>query len=99
MRFVRKRLSKTLEIVEQDSSAGEVLIESLPAKLRAMDSVYLIMKDRPYARSGAVIRCLLFMKWNWRILFPLAWAIPSPIRDVVYRMVARRRHSSADSSV
>ena len=95
MRFVRKRLSKPLEIVEQDSSEGKVLIESLPEKMKAMDSVYLIMKDRPYARSGAAIRCLLFMKWNWRILFPLAWLVPAPLRDLVYRFVSKRRHSSS----
>ncbi len=98
MRFVRKRLSKPLEIIEQESSEGKALIDGLPEKLKTMDTVYLIIKDRPYVRSGAAIRCLLYMKWNWKILFPLAWAIPSPLRDAVYWMVAKRRHSSVDSS-
>ncbi|MDP6010411.1 MAG: DUF393 domain-containing protein [Candidatus Poseidoniaceae archaeon] len=95
MRFVRKRLSKPLEIIEQESSEGKALIDGLPEKMKAMDSVYLIMKDRPHARSGAAIRCLLYMKWNWKMLFPLAWSIPSPLRNAAYRIIASRRHSSS----
>ncbi len=83
MRFVRKRLSKPLQIIEQASSEGKKLVNELPEKLKVMDSVYLVIKDRPYARSGAAIRCLLFMKWNWKVLFPLAWLVPAPLRDLV----------------
>ena len=95
MRFVRKRLSKPLQIIEQASSEGKKLVNELPEKLKVMDSVYLVIKDRPYARSGAAIRCLLFMKWNWKVLFPLAWLVPAPLRDLVYRFVSKRRHSSS----
>jgi len=62
-------------------------------RLQSLDSVFLVRNGISYAKSGAVIRCLLYMGWHWRVLFPLAWLIPSPIRDIMYDLVAKRRHT------
>ena len=95
MRFLKKRMKKPLEIVA--ISESEELIATLPYNLQAMDSMYLIRNGRPYAQSAAAIRCLLYLGWHWRILFPFAWLIPSFIRNGVYRMISKRRHSSSSA--
>ncbi|GIQ99939.1 MAG: hypothetical protein CM15mP8_1370 [Methanobacteriota archaeon] len=47
---------------------------------------------KPYMKSSAAIRCLLYMKWHYRVLFPFCWIIPLPLRDIAYNIVARFRH-------
>ena len=56
------------------------------------NSVYLLRNGRFYVRSAAVIRCLLYLKWYWKMWFLILWIIPLPIRDMVYRFVAKYRN-------
>ena len=55
------------------------------------DTMILIRNDKVFIRSGAAIRTLLYMRWNWRWLFPFAWLIPLPLRDLVYIIVSKLR--------
>jgi len=87
-KFISKRKSRNLHIIEQESKEGISLLKSHNI---TVDSLVLIRKNKPYIRSSAAIRCLLFMRWNWRWLYPFAWAIPLPIRDLAYVCVAKFR--------
>ena len=92
--FIDKRSENTSELAFRpiDSDDGKLLISSFSNKFQQADTVYLIRNGKAYIRSSAAIRVLLYMKWNWRILFPICWIIPSPIRDIVYIIVAKNRH-------
>ena len=81
-----------LRFVDQSSSEGQDAMASLPAALRAMDTVVLLRRGKAHARSAAAIRCLLHLRWWWRMWFPLMWLVPKPLRDLVYRGVAANRH-------
>ena len=76
-------------ILSQD---GMDLIKSFPLFQQDCDTVYLYRNGRSYIRSSAAIRCLLYLKWYWKIWFYIFWLIPLPIRDMVYKIVARHRH-------
>ena len=86
--FISKRQVRELSIIEQKSDVGINLLKHHAIKI---DSLVLIRKDKAYVRSSAAIRCLLYMRWNWIWLFPLAWIIPLPIRDVAYNFISRFR--------
>lgn len=90
--FLLPRISKgkNLRILAIESDEGQKLIENLPAKQRDMDTVYLFKNGKPYIRSAAVVRLASYMRWWWQPM-TIAWLIPSPIRDVVYRFIAKRR--------
>ena len=88
-KFISRRQVAELEITEQDSDKGLELLSRHGIKI---DSLVLIRNKKAYVRSAAAIRCLLYMRWNWRCLYPLAWIIPLPIRDLVYVLVAKSRH-------
>jgi predicted DCC family thiol-disulfide oxidoreductase YuxK len=88
-KFISRRQVKQLEITEQESDLGVELLNRYNLKI---DSLVLIRNKKAYVRSSAAIRCLLYMRWNWRCLYPLAWIIPLPIRDLVYVLVAKSRH-------
>lgn len=92
--FLNPRLKQvnSVRFVAIESDEGRKLITTFPEKFQAADSVYLIRKGKPYMRSAAGIRCLLYMKWYYSMWFPLVWIVPLPMRDIVYRIVARYRH-------
>ena len=91
--FLHPRLTdpNSMRFVAIESEEGQALISTFPEKYQQADSVYLIRNGRPYMRSAAAVRCLLYLKWHYKFLFPFAWVIPLPIRDVVYRIVAKYR--------
>lgn len=74
------------------SEDGQALITGFPPTLQAADSVYLVRDGVAFHRSAAAIRILLHMRWWWRMLYPVAWLVPRPLRDIVYRVIARNRH-------
>ena len=91
--FLHPRLTdpNSMRFVAIESEEGQALISTFPEKYQQADSVYLIRNGRPYMRSAAAVRCLLHLKWHYKFLFPFAWIIPLPIRDVAYRIVAKYR--------
>ena len=91
--FLHPRLtdSNSMRFVAIESEEGQALISTFPEKYQQADSVYLIRHGRPYMRSAAAVRCLLYLKWHYKFLFPFAWIIPLPLRDIAYRIVAKYR--------
>ncbi len=92
--FIDKRIAKGQDLGYRPilSDDAQNMIAKMPKKQQVADSVYLIRNGKSYIRSAAGIRCLLYMKWHYRILFPILWIIPLPIRDVGYRIIAKYRH-------
>ncbi len=88
----RLKQKKSVRFLAIESEEGQVLVSTFSEKLQRADTVYLIRDGKSYMRSGAAIRCLLYLKWYYSMWFPLLWLIPLPLRDLVYRFVARYRH-------
>ena len=87
----RLRDPQSMRFIAIESDEGRSIISDFPQKLRDADSVYLVRNGQPYMRSSAAIRCLLYLKWHYRILYPFAWIVPLPLRNLVYRIVAKYR--------
>ena len=92
--FIDKRKLPHTDIAFRpiESQDGQNLISTFPISQQNVDSVYLVRNGKSYIRSAAGIRVLLYMKWYWRIWYPLVWLIPLPLRDIVYRIIASNRH-------
>lgn len=92
--FLKKRISQKtpLKIIAQEEEVGTEIISALPFEIQNLDSVILIRKGTPYYYSSAGIRCLLYMKLWWKIIYPFAWITPLPIRNLVYKILAKNRH-------
>ena len=64
-----------------------------------LSTLVLIQGDKHYIYSDAALRTLALMDWPWRGLSTFA-LVPKPIRDSVYKFVAKHRYAmfgSADS--
>jgi predicted DCC family thiol-disulfide oxidoreductase YuxK len=46
---------------------------------------------RVFTRSGAALRIARYLGGWWRLAL-LGWLVPRPLRDAVYRLIARHRH-------
>ena len=88
-KFITKRQVKPLKILELKSKKGIELVQKHDIQI---DSMILIKGGTVYAYSAAAIRCLKYLKWNWRWMFPFAWVIPLPLRDLGYKILAKNRH-------
>ena len=91
--FLHPRLKdiQKLKFIAIESEEGQKIISTFPEKMQRADSVYLLRQGRPYMRSAAAIRCLFYLKWHYSFLFPFCWLIPLPLRDIVYRIIAKYR--------
>ncbi len=69
---------------------GKTAAEQLPNWVHAIDSVVVQIDGRFLVRSSAVISIFFELGGMWQ-LARLAYVIPAPIRDALYRMVARYR--------
>ena len=92
--FMEPKLSPGVDLAYRPikSDDAQNLIIKLPEWQKKADSVYLFRNGRSYVRSAAVIRCLLYLRWYWKMWFLILWVIPLPIRDMVYRFVSKYRH-------
>ncbi len=92
--FMEPKLGPGVDIAYRPIKSDEAqnLIIKLPEWQQKADSVYLLRSGRSYVRSAAVIRCLLYLRWYWKMWFLILWIIPLPIRDMVYRFVSKCRH-------
>ena len=91
--WISKRDSKSVfELIPQDSPEGDIVMESCPAPLKEVDSVYIVNGDQWFVRSSAVCRMLWKLRLHWKIAGVLLWLIPRPLRDFGYDMFAKRRH-------
>ena len=87
-KFISNRRVKPLALVEQNSDEGTEFLKRFNVNV---DSVVLIRNEKAYIRSSAAIRCLLYMRWNWRWMYPFVWIIPLHLRDLAYMIVAKFR--------
>ena len=95
--FLSRRISdKTpLDIIAQEEELGVEIFSQLPSDVQNIDSVVLIRDGVAFYYSSAGIRCLLYMKWWWKAMYPFAWITPLPIRNLIYKTIAKNRHRIA----
>jgi predicted DCC family thiol-disulfide oxidoreductase YuxK len=73
------------------SEAGRRLVTEQGLDPEVLNSVILIEEGRVYRESTAALRIARHMSGAWKLLRVFV-LIPRPIRDVVYRLIARNRY-------
>ena len=74
------------------SDEAQEVISRLPEWQKNADTVYLLRRRVIYIRSSAAIRCLLYLKWYFKLWYPILWLVPLPVRDLVYWIISKNRH-------
>ncbi|RLS37709.1 MAG: DUF393 domain-containing protein [Planctomycetota bacterium] len=73
----------------QGTLAGKALSPQLRDRL---DTLVFLRNGSIYVRTAAVSRILMTLGGPWAALGALLWIIPSPLRDLGYRIVSRLRY-------
>ncbi|HEX6903661.1 MAG TPA: thiol-disulfide oxidoreductase DCC family protein [Thermoanaerobaculia bacterium] len=74
------------------SDLGQRLLNERGLDPKALDSVVVIDGDRCYRESDAALRVARDLKGAWKALTVFR-LIPRPVRDWLYRLIARNRYS------
>jgi predicted DCC family thiol-disulfide oxidoreductase YuxK len=81
-----------LRFAALQSPPGRALLAGAGLDPEALDSVVLVCCGRVYRESAAALRVLAELGLPWS-LAAAGLAVPRPLRDAVYRFVARRRYA------
>ena len=92
VQFVIKRDPKSkFRFAALQSEEGKQLLEYYNLPVEDIFSVILIEGEKVYTRSTAALRMLKHLGGGWS-LFYFFIIIPRPIRDIVYKFIARNRY-------
>ncbi len=94
-RFIRTRDRRgTLRIESLQGTEGRALFTAHPA-LAGLDTFVWLEAttsgERTRVHSDAALAVATYLGGGWRVLGVLGRIVPGPIRDAVYRLVARHR--------
>ena len=73
------------------SAPGQRILAEQGIDRRGLDSIILIEDGRWYAESDAILRTARLLGGPWRLAVVFR-VIPRPLRDRLYRLVARNRY-------
>ncbi|MBJ69470.1 MAG: hypothetical protein CL463_06170 [Acidimicrobiaceae bacterium] len=92
--FAQPKIRSTiaLDFVPLLSEEAKEILENLPLQSQQVDSLIFFNGRKGYIYSSAALKCLAKMKLPFAVWTPLVWIIPRPIRDFLYRRVAKSRH-------
>lgn len=92
VRFVAKRdPSMRFRFASLQSPAAKRLLLGASAPAPLPDSIVLLEGGRVFVESGAALRIARGLRFPWPALAAFL-IIPRPIRDGVYRFIAKRRY-------
>jgi predicted DCC family thiol-disulfide oxidoreductase YuxK len=91
--FIIKRDHKDkFRFAPLQSEAGQKLLEKHNLPLGDFDSFILISNGKIYKRSAAGLRVFKELGGAWQFVYYSLIIFPSPLRDIIYRLVARTRY-------
>ena len=90
VQFIIKRDKKALySFASLQSEVGQQLIKTYHVPVH-LDSLILIENDSYYVMSAAALRICRHLSGGWKLV-SLFWLIPRPLRDVLYKIIAKNR--------
>ncbi len=72
-------------------ATGRRLLAEAGLQVDGLQTLLLVDGSRSWQHTAAILRVLHGLGWPWRLAW-VGWLIPSPLRDALYRWVARHRY-------
>lgn len=89
---IRRDPTGKIRFAALQSPEGSAALENAGLSGEYLDSVILVESDgRVRSASAGVLATLRKLEWPWSLLY-LFVVVPPPIRDSIYRQVAKRRY-------
>lgn len=81
----------TFRFAALQSPAATRLLEAIDAPPPELDSMIVVASGKAYQRSDAAVVIARHLRYPWRLL-RLLGIVPRPVRERLYRLVARNRY-------
>ena len=89
--IVKRDSSSTIRFASLQSPAGRRMLEEHKIDSNYIDSLVLFEEDKVSVSSTAALRILSYLDgWERHLIF--LSVVPRPLRDIVYRFVAKNRY-------
>lgn len=72
-------------------AAGKRLLAQAELKVEGLQTLLVVDGRRTWQHTSAILRVLHVLGWPWRLAWA-AWLVPAPLRDALYRWLARNRY-------
>jgi predicted DCC family thiol-disulfide oxidoreductase YuxK len=89
--IIKRNPTKTIRFASLQSRAGRALMDAHNIDQNYIDSLVFIEEKRLSMSSTAALRTLSYLS-SWESQLKLLLIMPRPLRDIVYRFVARYRY-------
>ncbi|ANJ72798.1 thiol-disulfide oxidoreductase DCC family protein [Ralstonia insidiosa] len=80
-----------LRFASMQGATGRQLLAQAGVDPDDVDTVLFVRDGHAWRESAAVLRILHVLGWPWRLAW-IGWLMPVPLRDALYRCVARNRY-------
>ena len=89
--IVKRNPAKTIRFASLQSKVGRALLDKNNIDQNYIDSLVFIEEDKFSMSSTAALRTLSYLS-TWESQLKFLIVLPRPLRDLVYRFVARYRY-------
>lgn len=79
-----------LRFASMQGSTGGALLAAAGLRIDNLQTLLLVDGDRSWQHTAAILRVVHALGWPWRLAW-IGWLVPAPLRDAVYRFIARHR--------
>lgn len=89
--LLRHDKQQQLRFATIQSDSGRELLSGAGIDALDPNSFLLVDGSKNWTETAAVLRVANALGWPWRLAW-IAWLIPYPLRDAIYRWIARNRY-------
>lgn len=89
--IIERDVKDSFRFAALQSEKGQELLIKFSLSTRDFDTFILIDRDKFYTQSTAALRISRKLKGIWKVFYLLI-IIPKPVRDFVYKIVAKNRY-------
>lgn len=83
--------SQRIRFASIQSAVGQQLLARVGLQVEGLQTLLVIDGERSWQHTAAILRVLHALGWPWRLAW-VGWLVPAPLRDALYRWVARNRY-------
>jgi predicted DCC family thiol-disulfide oxidoreductase YuxK len=81
----------TFQFASIQGTAGQALLAKSGLQVEGLQTLLLVDGPRTWQHTAAILRVLHGLGWPWRLAW-IGWLVPVPLRDALYRLIARNRY-------
>jgi predicted DCC family thiol-disulfide oxidoreductase YuxK len=90
--FMLKKEIDNIFFCDLNSATAKSLLEKFNMPTQNFNTIYLIIDNKIYSKSSAVLKILSHINFFYKIITSISVLFPAFIRDTIYTLVANNRH-------